>query len=639
MFFLNLTAAQFFVLFGTLAALVTTLYLLDRVKRKRVVSTLRFWVAALSAEERQSRKRMREPWSFALQIIGLLLLLLALAQLQWGLRRPQGRDSVLLLDTSAWSAEGIGSDTLLNREKAAAREYVARRNVSDRIMLVRADALAAPATAFTADAPALDRAIDESVPGSSSLNLEQALRFALQARAGSGHPPGEIVYIGPGLIDAALTTHQAIPNLRVIPVNASRENCGIRGITAKPRDGEPGTWDALITLKNYAARPRRVRLDVRFAGTAFVPRSLSIPGNREATVAYSFETNTAGLFAATLQPHDTLAADDRAEVWLPQNRALKIAVFTGRPDLLTPLLAANRRVSATVASPSAYTPRPAADIMLLDQMSPPSPPQIPSLWIDPPSAGSPVPVKTAVTDTRIRAWDSSRLLGAALYTKDAQLPSANVFETFKGDLVLGSVQQGPVVIARPHNNTHPQLALIGFDPFTADLRFQVTTPLLFADLLRWLSPQAFRATDVSAHKAGSLTIPLDPGERSDHIHVTDTAGAAVPFTIRDHAVQLFAARPGIIHIASEDHDRMVSLTLPDVADEEWKPANAQRGLPPHARVLPSPVDLWKWLALAAACILVIEWTLYGRRRALRATSSGIRSGADSAENARELVHR
>ena len=38
----------------------------------------------------------------------------------------------------------------------------------------------------------------------------------------------------------------------------------------------------------------------------------------------------------------------------------------------------------------------------------------------------------------------------------------------------------------------PKTAVIGFDPLEGDLKFELTTPLLFADLLRWLSPEAFR---------------------------------------------------------------------------------------------------------------------------------------------------
>lgn len=614
MFFLNLTAGEFFILLGALAGVITALYLLERMKRKRVVSTLRFWGPAVTADELQSRRRMREPWSFILQLIGMLLLVLAIAQLQWGIRQRPGRDHVLLLDTSAWTAERAGEGTLLDREKDKARQYIAGIGLPDRVMVVRADSLATPVAAFTGDRQRLERAVNESASSFSALNLEQALTFASHAQAGS-RGPGEIVYIGPGLVENASHASDRIPNLRIIRVDANQTNCGIRRIGAQPSKGESGSWDAAITLKNYGASARRVRLDVQFAGTAFAPRSVELPPGREETIDYTFVTNTAGLLTIGIEPHDNLPQDDHAEIWLPGNRALRLAVFTARPDVLKPILEANRHLSASIARPSEYNPKPRADVMLLDGLSAPSPPQIPCLWIDPPSASSPLKIRAVIAAASIRSWDSSRLLGAALYTKETKLPIAEVFAPARDDLIVGSIDQGPVVVASPAAGSRPKLAIIGFDPLTTDLRFQVTTPLLFAGLMRWLSPEAFQPADVIAAHVGAATVNLDPGERIDGIRITDEVGSDIPFTARGRTLQLFTARPSIVNIASQNRHSILSLTLPEIADVKWAvPATVAEGLPPAAGVLPSAVDLWKWLAVLGAITLAAEWALYGRRR-------------------------
>ena len=46
MHLLNLTLGQFLALFGSVSAVMLALYLLDRTRRRQVVSTLRFWVSA-----------------------------------------------------------------------------------------------------------------------------------------------------------------------------------------------------------------------------------------------------------------------------------------------------------------------------------------------------------------------------------------------------------------------------------------------------------------------------------------------------------------------------------------------------------------------------------------------------------------
>ncbi len=61
--------------------------------------------------------------------------------------------------------------------------------------------------------------------------------------------------------------------------------------------------------------------------------------------------------------------------------------------------------------------------------------------------------------------------------------------------------------------------------------------------------------------------------------MSDERGFAVPFTVRDQTLQLFASRPSIVRIVSDDRERILSLTLPDVAEFRWKPPAAHGGRP------------------------------------------------------------
>jgi hypothetical protein len=128
------------------------------------------------------------------------------------------------------------------------------------------------------------------------------------------------------------------------------------------------------------------------------------------------------------------------------------------------------------------------------------------------------------------------------------------------------------------------------------------------------------------------------------VRVTDQNGSPVPFTVRDHAIQLFAVRPGIIRISSPGRERVLSLSLPDIADITWNPPlGAIEGLPPAIDFLSSVVDLWKWLATLAAVVLLIEWFLYGRRRFTSHRTSPItgsrRSPDQTPDQARELISK
>src|SRR5215471_5640877 len=92
MYFLNLSLAQFLAVFGAVAAVSVALYLLDRSRRRQMVSTLRFWVAAEQPSVVARRRRIQQPWSLLLQLASMALLLLAVAQLRFGTPGPRSEE-------------------------------------------------------------------------------------------------------------------------------------------------------------------------------------------------------------------------------------------------------------------------------------------------------------------------------------------------------------------------------------------------------------------------------------------------------------------------------------------------------------------------------------------------------------------
>src|SRR5580700_2461987 len=147
MSFLNLGLGELLGLMGAISAGVVALYLLDRSKRRQVVSTLRFWTAADVRTELKHRRRIQQPWSLVLQLLSIALLLLAIAGPRLGGPTGRTRDHVLILDTSAamgtQTQPAPGSrtrpTTLMDEAKASARAYLRSLASSDRVMVVRAD--------------------------------------------------------------------------------------------------------------------------------------------------------------------------------------------------------------------------------------------------------------------------------------------------------------------------------------------------------------------------------------------------------------------------------------------------------------------------------------------------------------------
>ncbi|MEX2261792.1 MAG: VWA domain-containing protein [Bryobacteraceae bacterium] len=618
MFLLNLTAGQLLVLFGSLSTLVVTLYLLDRSRRRQTVATLKFWVSSMRPVAVKRRRRIQQPLSLLLQVLSILLLLLALAQPRFGGDANASRDHVLVLETSAWMrsrpANGGGEfPTLMDEARGRALAYIRALPSGDRVMVVRADALATPANVFDADRKKLREIVSQSHPSATALNLAQALSFAKSVQNLSARRQGEIVFVGSGRIserESMAASPAALKNLRVLPVSQPAENCGLRKVGLRKSPAQSDLWEIYVSARNYGDRPKSVVLALQFGGAPAGSRRLTLPPGQEQEAVFEYRTRAAGILEARLLTKDGLPDDDRAVLELPSQRSLGVLVYSNEPDLLKPILLANSRVRAEFLPTSAYQPGREADIVILDRFRPPARPETNSIWIDPPADGSPVPIRSRVGNVRFTRWRSDHPLGGGLRTRDLRLDAASIFEAAPDDVTIGEVEGGPVIVARPGK---PNTIVLGFHPMRSGMRYQIATPLLFANLLRWMAPEIFRRVEASGGSAGTVNISLNPEIQPSDVAVQTEDGTPLPFTLRNETLHFYAGAPGIFRVLTGDRESVHSLTLPELSASRWAiPATARTGIPNFLDRGISSRDWWPLFAILGALGLLAEWMLYGR---------------------------
>jgi hypothetical protein len=611
MFFVNLGLGQFLVIFGAISAISVVLYLLDRSRRRVVVSTLKFWVAAEQPTAVVRRRHISQPFSLLLQLLSMLLLLLAIAQLRIGPQASQTRQHVLILETSAWmNARSGGRKTLMDSARDRAAAYVRALPSSDQVMLVRADALATPATAFESNHAKVLAAITASVPGSTSLNVHQALNFARQMQANTGQL-GEVVFVGSGRVSEADAAEASdMKNLRVLAVADPVENTGLRKIGIKRSNTNPEAWDIFVSAKNYGSRAKTVTLTLTLGGLPAGSQRLELPAGAEKEATFAYRTRAAGVLQARLTPGDAFPDDDRATIELPPMATLPVVVYSNTPDLLRPFFAANQQVTA-VFKPTAQYVNDDKGLVVLDRFLPPSRPKADSLWIDPPANGSPVPVKQRVEKPESIRWDSENALGAGLRTRDVHIDAASVFSTAPGDVKVAEIDAGPIIVARP--GTTGKTLVFGFHPALTSMRYELATPLLFANSLRWFAPDVFRSKELSTQPVGTVNVALENAADSGGMRVLREDGTPVPFTVEGKSLHFYSGAPGIVRVVNGDRESIYSLSLPEMGDTKWKaPADAKRGLPSFRDNIQAVHDTWRIFAILGGLGLLAEWLLFGR---------------------------
>ncbi|HEV2201529.1 MAG TPA: VWA domain-containing protein [Bryobacteraceae bacterium] len=612
--FLNLSLGELLGLAGVLSAGVVALYLFDRTRRRRIVATLRFWAPSEISSEWKRSRRVQQPWSLILQILSMLLLLAAIAGPRLG-GSLAARDHVLILDTSAWMGARTRQGILLDQAKTTALSYLNSLPPGDPVMLVRADALATPVTPFETRHQIVADAIRQSQPSASALSLQPALNFATNAQRLQSGRAGEIAFAGAARVSKEEAESLAPPpNFRLLQIPSSGENVGLKKLGLRRSPSSPESWEAYVSVKNDGVRAREVAVDLRSGTTDLGTKTVKIPPGAEVATTFTFKLAEAGLLEARIHStdnrDDAFPQDDRAALDLPALTTVRVVVYSNNPESLQPLLVGHPQVDAKFESPSRYNPSIEADVLVFDRFAPPQPPTGREIvWIDPP-AGSPFAIRGTQTNAKLERWRAESPLAAGLYTKDLELASTKIFEPSKNDQSVAETSRGPVVIAR----TMPsKMVALGFQPTGPSMKYQLATPLLIANILRWMAPDTFRRWDIQAATVGTVSVPVEKGTDASKIRVTGDRGRPLPFTVQGEVLRFFSGAPGAVHVHDGDRETVYSLSLPDVGEAAWKaPPTVARGVPRLAGGVASVANIWPWLALLGGLGLLIEWLLYGR---------------------------
>src|SRR6202521_3533561 len=364
---LALSPGEVAAVWSALAGLALWLYLHHRRPQHRRVSTLRFW-ASVQPVAQPRRRRLREPWALLAQVLFLLLLILALANLRWGVSLD-GRSVVIVLDTSIWSqVRPAGASPWIDTERQEAQRVLDSLPPADRVLLLPAETDAPPILPFTTDRGALRRAIAEAPTSSGNADIPRALEMGKAALGGSRR--GLLVYVGPGMVDDRQTRgldefRAAMENpddnrgqpqflVRLVGGETAVLNRGITRLSLRRDAAQPDRWHLLTQLKNYSDTKTSVVLKLSVSGQALGQRTISLSPGELANAENEFTWEKGGLLQAEISPPDALEADNRAVVNLPTFRVIRVAVFTGNTafpaDLLT-VLSSNPYLRTEVVPP------------------------------------------------------------------------------------------------------------------------------------------------------------------------------------------------------------------------------------------------------------------------------------------------
>src|SRR5262245_851920 len=158
--------------------LVVVLYILKLKRRPVAVPFSRLWERILRDKEATSLfSQLKRLLSLLLQLALLALLLLALGDPRTAQNLLEGRNVVILVDSSAsMQATDVGPNRLAEGKRRI-RDSVRGLGGSDRMLVAQMDGAVTPLSTMTNDVTELEGALDAIKPSETRADFPRALRF------------------------------------------------------------------------------------------------------------------------------------------------------------------------------------------------------------------------------------------------------------------------------------------------------------------------------------------------------------------------------------------------------------------------------------------------------------------------------
>ena len=628
--FLNPAA---FYLLGVIP-IVVALHFLKLRRHTRLVPSIMFW---LSTDEDQRAnvpfQRLRNLLLPLLQVLFLLLLTVSVARP--ALRRPgfMPGKAILIVDNSASMLSKEMEQTRLTLAREKAQRYVKEVSASGGMMLIVTNSTETYIQqAFTTDTEKLHGAIGDIAQSHAPRNLRPVFDAATRY---VDSPQDKIVFISDmfeNLPDVSLP-------MQKIGVGGKAENVGIVLFSVEMLEDR---YEVLMGIQNFTDTPMEFDVQLAVENVQLDDRTVSVPPNETKSVLFSGDPR--GLEGKVLSGHlsvdDDFPLDNRAWALLSAVSSLRILLVSDNPKSLLPelLKSYGDHVKLDVVAPSDYHGTGEADVAVFNggtlagrevfgNFS-----EVASgthlVFIAPGNNLPFIPenaptVKMEIVPVRVIKEDAGHPLMTGVSLQGLQVSESmhralplwghSLVETEKGALIwLGS-------------RSDTRLLVFEFDAFNPEIStFALTIPAVpqfIYQCLAWFeagtaplqpllsqesrTPHAFRSGE-------QVRIALTREGRTLHVQKPDDTMVALDSPIFAQTDQV-----GVYTLFDEDRQiERFAVNLLDAVESElpYSTTESIDEVPSDITgdLQPMVQEIWRWFALTACLLLLVEWWFYHR---------------------------
>jgi hypothetical protein len=595
--------------------LILILYVLRPRHRQLVVPSIRLWQQLPS--DLEGRPRWRLPVSSLL----LLAQLLIAAAVAFALARPAlpgaiRQHLIVLLDTSPTMAATDVAPNRLSLAVRDARDLASALSKDDLVTLISIEPN--PRILASGSGPmALDEALQNVVTAPQRGDFTSALLLASQTAQLSRDTHNRIVILSDGSSGSIpVKGVGSIPaDVSFQQVGGSDDNQGITALSVRPMIGSANRFVGFVQVANYAHQDTHVSFSAQADGLQLDREQLTIPSRGHVELSLPLPVGTRNV-VVSLGGHDSYAADDRAEVLVPDSRPIPVTVVGSDSGFWERAFKTISTVAVTVVSPGSYKPDNAA-ITVFDQFIPSVLPPGNLILVEPPRGNPFVEVTGDTNDADIVHLDPTTPLFDSIDLAGLYLPRIVTYGSTSWASVIADSSKGPAVLDGVLNGR--RVVVLGFDPGSTDWTQRPSFPVFVANLVENVST----ATIPPEVKAGAvLDLPSSAG--ASNVLVQLPNGKVDVFSVIDRPIRFTdTSQLGRYSVTYANGQNPIarqefvvsrlglseSSILPSVDPTQL----AQLGSPVGR---PSEHEIWPWVAGGILGLLSIEWLAYFSRHAV-----------------------
>lgn len=654
---LGLTVAQYAGLLAGAGAVVVVFYLLKLRRRRVAVPFGKLWEQVLMDRQATSLlQRLRRLLSLLLQLLLLWLLATALADPRETEDLREGRDLVVLVDTSAsMRARDVErGDGRIGEARAWVRDTLGKLGPRDRMMIVQMDAQVVPLTPMVADPLVLEKGLSTLRATDTEADFARGLRLATDVltKGRDGH----IVLLSDGQLGEARDQFGEVDlgeaKLHWVKIGRGGRNVGLSSFSVRRYPIDRSSCEIFLEVRNSGNQDERVELTLLGDGQEMLVRRMSVAKGKRMHLTLPGQTAASQSLEARLSLvgeacqddddcpdggrcsgdqrciiRDDQPADDRAFALLPERRPVKVlAVSEGNLYLYAALLL-DEYLEVSEMSPDEYLnwlpeaeqsqDAPEYETVVFDGVAPPPPPRGNLIYLGVEGDEPPLQPGDEVTGgIWFDATKSKRQHPILRYVSfgDFEVYRAVRTEPEATDNVLARSEDGvPLLILREEEER--RTTMLTFPLRNSDFPMRMAWPVMLMNTLAWYVEQD--SGFISSYRTGAPVHFRVPGEVGE-------AQVCGPGGCRDVAVHEGEAvfvpeRAGFYRVETEDARLMVAANSSSLRESIIEPAESVvvRGQsaedhPPELRASVGG-QYWLWLLMAAVIIVMLEWMTYHRR--------------------------